>query len=66
MVHDLIRVFVHATAHDGGGCGGGGAAVRDTGAVPRVIPPRLLRGHGHGECSVSGIVGSSLSAAAGM
>lgn len=49
VVHDLIRVFVHATAHDGGGCGGGGAAVRDTGAVPRVIPPRLLRGHGHGE-----------------
>lgn len=56
---NLIRVFGSlwrwdAAAPDGsgGGRGRGGGAVRDASAVPRVVPPRVLRDarvNGHGE-----------------
>lgn len=56
---NLIRVFGSlwrwdAAAPDGGGGGRGrgGGAVRDASAVPRVVPPRILRDarvNGHGE-----------------
>jgi hypothetical protein len=56
---NLIRVFGSlwrwdAAAPDGGGGGRGrgGGAVRDASAVPRVVPPRVLRDarvNGHGE-----------------